>query len=430
MRLREQIEAIQNGLYDSSFGHLYGEAHVLENRRRYLAALENYQHYFQDDEEIRLFSSPGRAEISGNHTDHQHGRVICASVDMDIVSIVRKNPDYCIHLKSEAYDKLDRIDLHSLELQKGEREHSAALLRGVAAGFAQRNYKIGGYDSYTISNVPSGSGISSSAAFELLNIAVLDSLYNEATMPAIERAKIGQFAENEYFGKPSGLLDQCGSAIGRIFSLDFKDFSDPKPDVLDLNFEDFGHALVLTKTNSSHADLTDEYAAVPREMREVANYFGKSVLRDVDEEEFYSHLAALEQKVSDRAILRAMHFFTENQRVQEQIEALKRGDFATFLAGVRASGLSSWTLLQNIYVSSRPHEQTLALALAYAAKLLGKSGACRVHGGGFSGTILSFVPLDKVTQYIEAMDAYIGHGSSSVIRIRPCGACEVLPNRA
>ncbi len=426
----EQLKsALASGLYDSAFAYLYGnqDAAIHEARARYASALEGFLTYFGNQEELRLFSAPGRCEISGNHTDHQHGRVICCSVSMDIIAVCAPTQTGRIRLKSEGYDKIDDIDLSNLTPQDLEKERSASLIRGIAARMQELGYPIGGFDAYTVSSVPAASGISSSAAFELLVIAILDGLYGDGKMDLIERAKIGQYAENVFFGKPSGMLDQCGASIGNLFSLDFKDLKAPSLQQLDIDFAETGYVVVLSKTGSHHADLTDEYAAVPREMKQVAAYLGHEVLREVEEDEFIRKLPDLRAQVGDRALLRSMHFFEENRRVLRQIEALKQGDMQAFLEDVKGSGLSSWTLLQNVYVANKPHEQAVSLALAISQRLLSEGrGVCRIHGGGFSGTILAIMKEEAVSNYISGMEAVFGEGACTRMRVRPVGATEVL----
>ncbi len=420
-------EQIKNLSYDTIFSKLYSEENLEEARARYLHAIEGFEKFYGKVGDIRLFSSPGRCEISGNHTDHQHGKVICASVDLDIIAVVEPTDNNCITLKSEGYDKVDNVDLSVLEVIPGERERSASLIRGIARAFKDLDKNIGGFRAYTISSVPSASGISSSAAFELLIVSILDSLYNNGDIDPIERARMAQFAENEFFGKPSGMLDQCGSAIGQIFSLNFFDISSPELEQLDISFEGLGYSIVLSKTGSNHADLTDEYAAVPNEMRKVASYFGKSYLAECDEKEFYNNIKKIRNNCGDRAVLRAIHFFDENKRVDRQIKSLKESRINDFMEDVKGSGLSSWTLLQNIYVASKPQEQAVSIALAYSQELLTiLGGVNRVHGGGFSGTILAIVKKENREIYMKKMDELFGDGSSYVVRIRPVGACEVL----
>lgn len=416
---------INDGNLDSILTDLYSKEKLNESRNRYLHAIDGFEKFYNHQADLRLFSSPGRCEISGNHTDHQHGKVICASVDLDIIALVEKTDNNCITLKSEGYEKVDNVDLSNLDVIPGERERSAALIRGIARAFVDAGKKIGGFKAYTISSVPSASGISSSAAFELLIVSILDSLYNDGDIDPITRAKMSQFAENTYFGKPSGMLDQCGSAVGKIFSLDFFDINNPKLEQLDINFDDLSYSIVLSKTGSNHADLTDEYAAVPNEMKKVAKYLGKDYLAECNEAEFYDNLVAIRKECGDRAVLRTIHFFDENNRVDRQVEYLKNSDISKFMEEVKNSGISSWTLLQNIYVASKPQEQAVSVALAYSKSILADKGVNRVHGGGFSGTILAIVKKDYCEEYMKKMDNLFGESSSYVVRIRPIGACEV-----
>lgn len=380
---------------------------------------------FPEHSQVRLFSTPGRTEIGGNHTDHQRGRVLCASVDLDIIAVAAPNQDNVIRLQSEGFPKMDVIDLARLEPVAAEKEHSASLIRGIAAAFRQRGCTIGGFDAYTTSRVPKGSGLSSSAAFEVLVATVLDELWNGGRLAPVERAIIGQYAENNYFGKPSGLMDQCGCSVGGFMSIDFLDPANPVVRPIDLDFSATGHTLVITNTGGSHADLTADYASIPNDMRKVAALFGQPVLRAVDEAQFWQTLPQLRGQVSDQAILRAIHFFQDNERVRLQADALNRRDFAAFLTLVRKSGLSSRSQLQNVYSDRYPQDQPISLALSVSEKILDGRGACRVHGGGFAGTIQAFVPNDRVSAYLEAMRALFGAQAPWQMRIRPLGSVEL-----
>lgn len=366
-----------------------------------------------------IFSAPGRTEIGGNHTDHQLGRVLAGAVSVDTLAAVAENGDRVIRILSQGYP-LCRIDLDSLEVHPEESGKTPALIRGVAAGIAGEGFPLCGFDAYVTSRVLPGSGLSSSAAFEVLIGTILNHLCG-CGLDAVRIAQLGQFAENVYFGKPCGLMDQMASSVGGIITIDFADRDKPLVEHLDFDFAACGHALCIIDSGADHADLTDEYAAIPREMAAVCSFFGKEVLRQVDETDFYVQLPALRAAVGDRAVLRAVHIFDENRRVARQVEALKANDFESFLALVNESGRSSWLYLQNVVPTGNTAHQDLALTLALASRLLEGRGACRVHGGGFAGTIQAFVPLDLLDRFKAGMEAALGEGRCQVLSIRPEG---------
>lgn len=414
------IQRIREGAYDALFARLYGESRVEAQRDRYCEAAAAFIDTFGEAEELVLFSAPGRTEIGGNHTDHNHGRVLAASVNLDVIAVAAPRADGRVRVKSKGYD-MDEVSLDDLDVRDAEKNHSAALVRGTAARFAQLGYRVGGFDAYTTSDVLKGSGLSSSAAFEVLLGAILNQLYNGGAVSAVEVAKIAQYAENVYFGKPSGLMDQTASSVGGLVFIDFADSQTPLVERVEFDFAHCGYTPCILDSGADHADLTDEYAAIPQEMRSVARCFGKEVLREVNEAEFYAQLKQIREQTGDRAVLRAMHFFDENRRVLEQVQALKNGDFEGFLAGVRASGRSSWMLLQNIIPLGSTAHQQMALAQAVCEKLLDGRGACRVHGGGFAGTILAFVPDEMLEQFRSGAEAVLGAGSCHVLSIRQTG---------
>ena len=367
-----------------------------------------------------IFSAPGRTELSGNHTDHQHGCVLAAAVTLDTRAAVAKNADRRIRIQSEGYP-LCEIALDDLTVRPEEINTTAALVRGVAARFQQLGCEVGGFDAYVTSTVLPGSGLSSSAAFEVLTGTIINHLFFAEKATPVEIAQIGQYAENVYFGKPSGLMDQTASSVGGLVFIDFADPQTPLVERVEFDFAHCGYTPCILDSGADHADLTDEYAAIPQEMRSVARCFGKEVLREVNEAEFYAQLKQVREQTGDRAVLRAMHFFDENRRVLEQVQALKNGDFEGFLAGVRASGRSSWMLLQNIIPLGSTAHQQMALAQALCEKLLDGRGACRVHGGGFAGTILAFVPDEMLEQFRSGAEAVLGAGSCHVLSIRQTG---------
>ena len=366
------------------------------------------------------FSAPGRTEISGNHTDHQHGCVLAAAVNLETVAEVTLNDRGVAAVASEGYAPVE-IDLSDLSIHPEEKNTTAALIRGVAAAFAQRGAKLQGFDAKVRSTVLPGSGLSSSAAFEVLIGTIFNELFFEKRLTAVEVAQIGQYAENVYFGKPSGLMDQTASSVGGMVFIDFADPAHPVVENLSLDLNALGYALCIVDSGADHADLTDEYAAIPVECRQVAAFFGKEVLRDVDEAAFYAQLKEVRAATSDRAILRAIHFFGENKRVQQQFAALQAGDFDAFLQMVTESGRSSWMYLQDITPAGAIQHQDMAVALALCDRLLQGSGALRVHGGGFAGTVQAFVPLAKLEQFRSGIEAVLGQGACHVLSIRAEG---------
>ena len=371
-----------------------------------------------------VFSGPGRTEISGNHTDHQHGCVLAGAVDLETTAEVTLNGTDLIRVFSDGFPPAE-VKLSDLYPRREEYNTTAALVRGVAAAFDQRGAKLQGIDAVVHSTVLPGSGLSSSAAFEVLFGTIFNELFFGGKLSAIEIAQIGQYAENVYFGKPSGLMDQMASSVGGMVYIDFKDPAAPYVEKLDFDFAKAGHALCIIDSGADHADLTDEYAAVTRELKEICSHFGKEVLREIPEQEFVQNIPALRGKVPDRAILRAIHFYQENRRVQKQVEALKENNFDKFLALVSESGKSSWMYLQNITPTGAVEHQDVAVALAMCDLFLCGRGAYRVHGGGFAGTVQAFVPLDMLEQFKANIDAAIGNGKCHVLNIRVQGGIQV-----
>lgn len=428
MQTKELIALIENGGLDSRFAALYGESAVAAQCERYTDAVREFSSLFGADREVRLFSVPGRSEISGNHTDHNRGCVIAAAVDLDIIAVASANGDGKVTVKSKGFPA-DTVDCHPGEPDEKLFYTSGSLLSGVCAGFEKRGYRVGGYDAYTTSNVLKGSGISSSAAFEVMIGTVMNHLYNDAVITAPVIAEIAQYAENVYFGKPSGLMDQTACAVGGFSFIDFADPKAAKIEKLGFDLSRAGYSLCITNTGGNHADLNDDYASVPAEMKAVAKEFGREVLRGLTVEELLARAGELREKVGDRAILRAFHFIRENERVMGQAEALKKGDIGSFLRGVRASGESSFMYLQNVYTTKNVREQGLSLALAvtdYALSGTERTSAWRVHGGGFAGTVQAFVPDENVDGYKSGMEAVFGVGSCAVLKVRPEGCTAVL----
>ena len=372
----------------------------------------------------RYFSAPGRTEIGGNHTDHQRGRVLAGAVNLDTVAAVRLNGSNIIRVQSQGYP-MCTVDLSVMEPRTEEVNTTPALIRGVAARFAQMGCSVTGFDAYCESTVLPGSGLSSSAAFEVLVGTIINHLFFEGRVSQPEVAMIGQYAENVFFGKPCGLMDQTASAVGNLVAIDFFDKDNPVIKPVEFDFAACGHALCIIDTRASHADLTDEYAAIPNEIKGVAAYFGKEVLTQIDEREFYAAIPALREQCGDRAVMRAMHFYSENARVPRQVEALERGDFDTFLSLIKESGHSSYMYLQNVIPAGYKAHQDVAIALALCEHFLDGRGAYRVHGGGFAGTVQAFVPFDILDSFVAGMDSVLGEGACHVLRIRPQGGVEM-----
>lgn len=413
--------ALGAGELDGTLSRLkYGE--ISGARAKVAHVLDGFARSFGDDEErpVVLCSAPGRTEICGNHTDHQHGRVLAGAVDLDFLACAAPNGLNRIRFQSEGWPMVE-ISLDELLPRTDERESTAALVRGMAGLVKERGYEVAGFDAYAVSEVLPGSGLSSSAACEVLLGVIENCLFCSGELDAVTIAQLGQRAENVYFGKPSGLMDQTASSVGGLVFIDFADPQTPLVERVEFDFAHCGYTPCILDSGADHADLTDEYAAIPQEMRSVARCFGKEVLREVNEAEFYAQLKQVREQTGDRAVLRAMHFFDENRRVLEQVQALKNGDFEGFLAGVRASGRSSWMLLQNIIPLGSTAHQQMALAQALCEKLLDGRGACRVHGGGFAGTILAFVPDEMLGQFRSGAEAVLGAGSCHVLSIRQTG---------
>ena len=393
------------------------------NHSRLEAMQQGFRAAFSHDP-ARYFSAPGRTEICGNHTDHQRGCVLAAAVNLDALAAVAENGTDVIRVQSEGYP-LYQVALSQLEPQEDEKNTTASLIRGVAAKFVEMGHKLRGLDVYVTSQVLPGSGLSSSAAFEVLLGTVLNGMFCDGAVSAQVIAQIAQYAENVFFGKPSGLMDQMASSVGNLVEIDFGDVNHPVVTPLDFDFAATGYALCIIDSRASHADLTDEYAAIPVEMREVAGYFGKEVLSQVPEADFYGNIAALRQKFGDRAVLRAYHYYQENRRVPQACQALRQGDFQRFLEIIRQSGYSSYMYLQNVSPAGAVKQQDMAITLALCEHYLEGTGAYRVHGGGFAGTCQAFVPMEKLEAFRDGIDGVLGEGACHVLTIRPQGGAEV-----
>lgn len=425
--ITEWKQSLQAGGYTDRLQRLYC-CTAEETKRyadRYVYALDQLEKCYGPHEEAALFSAPGRTEIGGNHTDHQHGRVLAGSVNLDMIAAVAPNGLGQMRLTSEGYAPFT-VSLEELEVRKKEYNTSRSLVRGICAAFSQRGAALSGLDIYVVSNVPKGSGISSSAAYEVLIGTILNELFmGENKVSAIAIAQIGQWAENIYFGKPCGLMDQMASSVGGIVTIDFADPARPVVQPVELDFSLAGLALCILDSGADHAGLTDEYAAVPEECCAVAKVCGGQVLREVPCETFLTHLPACRRECGDRAVLRAFHFYAENERVPEQVAALQAGDFGRFLQLVDESGRSSWEYLQNVIPAGYKVHQDMAVAIAAAKQILGGRGAVRVHGGGFAGTIQAFVPLELLAEFKTKTEAVLGAGNCHVLSIRPEGGVEL-----
>ena len=428
MKLCDIVKKINDGALDAQLCEKLSvpASRIESERARYIAAAEAFKAQYGDSDEIRLFSVGGRSEISGNHTDHNHGRVIAASVNLDILAVAVPTDDGEIRIKSEGFPE-DIVPAVAYEAPDADKYFtSAAIIAGMEKAFVNAGYKVGGFKAYTTSNVLKGSGISSSAAFEVMVGNILNYLYNDGRVSNVEIAKMAQFAENEYFGKPCGLMDQTACAVGGFITIDFADPTSPVIEKLDFDLTGEGYSLCIVNTGGNHADLNEDYASVPAEMKSVATLLGREVLRGTTRDELIAHAPEIRESCGDRALLRAFHFIAENERVASQVDALKAGDLDGFFCGVTASGNSSFKFLQNVYTTKNVSEQGLSLALCITEGFLaGKRAACRVHGGGFAGTIQAFVPADCTEEYRKLIDGVFGDGACHILSVRRAGAIEL-----
>jgi len=426
MHAEEFIKQLYDGVYDLQLKQLYGNQAVEKQKIRYENAVLEFKNQFpqQINSDISVFSAPGRTEIGGNHTDHQHGCVLAAAVNLDVIAVVSFHDDNMICVKSEGYP-MDNVCIDNLSVRENEKGTSAALIRGIAAQFSEMGAVIGGFNAYTTSDVVSGSGLSSSAAFEILIGTIINNKYFDKKSDAVRLAQIGQYAENVYYGKKSGLMDQMVSANGGLVFIDFKDTVNPEIQKHSVDLSQFGYEICITDTKGSHSDLTDDYVAVSSEMKQAADYFNCCYLREVAEENFINSIPELRKTCSDRAVLRSLHFFEENRRAYQESVALQEGNMEYFLGLMKKSGSSSANLLQNLYSVNKPTEQAIPLAIAVSKKILNGEGAVRVHGGGFAGTIQAVVPANLVESYKAGMEKLFGKDCCYVLRIRPCGGVEL-----
>lgn len=427
MRLSQAKELIMSDSLLSSFKKVYvSEDFSRQQYERYAQTVSDFiSVYGEEDREVCLFTAPGRSEVCGNHTDHNHGCVLAAGISLDAIAVASKNDTNTVNIKSAGY-RMDTVSCDDLEVNEADKGRSRSLVRGMMARFTELGYKVGGFDATTKSSVISGSGLSSSAAFEVLVGTILNYLYNDGKISPVEIAQIAQYAENVHFGKPCGLLDQMACSVGGFVQIDFKDPENPVINKVDFDFSKFGYSLVIVDTKGSHSDLTDEYAAIRYEMEQAASVFGKSTLRDVDRDEFMKNIPLVREKVSDRAVLRAIHFFNDSDRVQKEIDALKNNDLEEFKRLVIESGNSSYKYNQNVYSSKAPTSQPVSLALLLSEEVLKGKGAWRVHGGGFAGTIQAFVPDESLGCYTDTMKRVFGDDCCHVLSIRPVGGAQII----
>lgn len=414
----KKFEVLQNE--NNMLAKIYCTENSQFYAQRFLDIISKYETCFGKTDGATLFSAPGRTELGGNHTDHQRGCVLAGSVNLDIIACVALNGENVIRIQSEGYP-MDEISLDESEVKTEEFNQAKALIRGVYAKFKDLGYNIKGFNAYTSSNVLKGSGLSSSAAFEVLIGNIFNGLFAGGEVSPVEIAQIGQFAENVYFGKPCGLMDQMASSIGGIIYIDFEKSEKPLIKIIDFDFSKCGYALCIIDSGADHAELTEEYAAIPKEMKEVAGYFNKEVLRDVCKDDFINTIPDIRSKFGDRAVLRALHFFNENERALMEAEALEKGDFDKFLELIKESGRSSYMYLQNVCVRGSIREQAVAVVLAFCEEFLKNNGAYRVHGGGFAGTVQAFVPISMLEEFKNRIERIIGKDNCHVLSIRPVG---------
>ena len=425
LTLEQLNTGLQSGAFLPELEKIYGGDAPKQAERLKGIAARFAVNFSPDAQDVAVFSAPGRSEIGGNHTDHNRGKVLAAGVNLDILGVAAKTDEPHVRVKSAGYN-LNDVDLATLTPVEAETGHSNAMIRGICAGFAQRGYAVGGFEAATASDVLGGSGLSSSAAFGVLIATILNHFYNGANISPLELAQIVQYAENEFVGKPCGLMDQTASAVGGFVAIDFADTTHPVVTKLDFDFGASGHALCIVNTGGSHADLTDDYAAVRGEMESVAQALGAQVLRETSKEALLADLSNIRKRCGDRAVLRALHYFAENERVDAQAAALARGDFGGFLALINESGRSSFMYNQNVHTGEMRRWQPVSLGLALSESVLGARGAWRVHGGGFAGTIQAFVPLDLLEEYRQAVEGVFGAGSCYVLKVRPHGGVRIL----
>lgn len=426
MKPQEFINAVKSGEMDEKLRTVYVlDSEVEKQKPRYISLLEEFIKLFGDDRDVIITSAPGRTEVCGNHTDHNNGKVMAASINLDAIAVCAKSSDNRIRVKSQGH-AMNEVNITKLLPDEAEFGRSTAMVRGVVAKIKDLGFEIGGFDAVTTSDVMGGSGLSSSAAFEVLLGTTVSYLFNDGKISAVDIAKVAQYSENVFFGKPCGLLDQMASSVGTFVSIDFESTEKPVIKKVDYDFSTSGHSLCIVDTGGNHSDLTDDYAAVRAEMESVAAAMGKNVLREISFEDFKKALPEIKDKVNDRAIIRAFHFYNENIRVEKAVSALENGDFDAFKQIIIDSGHSSYMYNQNVFTPVNPTEQKLSVALCMSEDILKGKGAWRVHGGGFAGTIQAFVPNDILDEYKTAMESVFGEGNCHVLIIRPVGGTRVM----
>lgn len=422
MKAAETLQLLESGQADRLMGELYGADKAAENKARYSDLVRKFRDTF-GDRDMMMFSSPGRTEISGNHTDHNHGKVLAGSINLDCVGIAARNSSSKVNVVSETFNQKFTIDLNNLAPSE-KKAGTIDLVKGLLKGFEESGYEIGGFDAYITSNVISSAGVSSSASFEMLLCSMINKFFNEGRMDTVAYAHIGKYSENVYWDKASGLLDQMACAVGGLITIDFLEPTAPVVEKIDFDFASQNHSLIIVQTGKGHADLSADYSSVPMEMKKVAEYFGKEVCAEISEEQVIEHLKEVREYAGDRSVMRALHFFEENKRVEAEVAALKEGRFQDFLYNITASGNSSWKWLQNCYTNSSYQEQGISVALALTELFIAEKqkGACRIHGGGFAGVIMAMLPNDIVEEYISYIEKALGEGSAYRMSIRPYGA--------
>ena len=429
MNTAKTLELLRSEAADIRMRELYGADKAEENIHRYEDLVQKFQENF-GEKDILMFSSPGRTEISGNHTDHNHGKVLAGSINLDCVGIAAKNESSKVNIISETFHQKFTIDLNDLQ-PSAKKAGTVDLVKGLLKGFQESGYEVGGFDAYITSNVISSAGVSSSASFEMLLCSMLNRFFNDGRMDTVAYAHIGKYAENVYWDKASGLLDQMACAVGGLITIDFLEPAAPKVEQIDFDFASQNHSLIIVQTGKGHADLSADYSSVPNEMKKVARFFGKEVCAEVTEQQVIDNIQEIRAFAGDRSVMRALHFFEENKRVEAEVAALKEGRFADFLANITASGNSSWKWLQNCYTTASVQEQGISIALALTELFIAEKqrGACRIHGGGFGGTIQVFVPNDMAQQFCTEMEKITGEHSCHLLSIRPCGGIELMQNQ-
>ncbi len=422
MKIQETLQLLESGKSNALMAELYGKNHVEENISRYQELVKGYENLF-GDQDVLLFTSPGRTEISGNHTDHNHGKVLAGSINLDCVGVAAKNNSKEVRIVSETYHQDFTIDLDDLT-PSPKKAGTVDLTKGLLKGFLEAGHAIGGFNAYITSNVISAAGVSSSASYEMLLCAMINTFFNEEKLDAVDYAHIGKYSENHYWDKASGLLDQMACAVGGLITIDFKNPAVPAVEKISFDFAGAGHSLIIVQTGKGHADLSADYSSVPNEMKKVAQFFGKEVLADVEEADVIARINEVREFAGDRSVMRAFHFFEENKKVEAEVAALKAGDFHAFLENITASGNSSWKWLQNCYTTASVQEQGISIALALTEMFIAekKKGACRIHGGGFAGVIMAMLPNELVDEYISFIEKAMGEESAYRMSIRPYGA--------